>query len=475
MYEPENDSNIKDERLNESRVENDASAGINDAPSGYTGETDRENGEYHYKNGYTQTIYSDAHYVRADENTVPPRYYTPPEKHEKEPKPKKEHNGKAVKIICLCLVCAIIGGLGGAAIVSAAVNKNINAIESRVGALEEKNEDSVLTTSSDAGTSSGTTSSANGMQPSDIYDLACKQVVGISSEITYRNYFGMSSTSAVSGTGFVLTSDGYILTNYHVIEDAYSSNADITVMMHDGTEYTASIIGFEEDNDVAVLKIDADNLTPVTIGDSDDMKVGDEVYAVGNPLGELDFSMTTGYVSALDRLITTSTDSEAINMFQFDAAVNSGNSGGPVYNTNGEVIGIVTAKYSETGVEGLSFAIPINDAASIAEDLITKGYVTGKAYMGVSVRNDYNSMYANYYGWPLGAMIAEVNEGSCAEAAGIKTGDIITKVGDTDVESYSDLKSAVKKYSAGDTAEITLYRAGESMTVSITFDEAKPA
>ena len=223
-----------------------------------------------------------------------------------------------------------------------------------------------------------------------------------------------------------------------------------------------------------MLKIDGENLPHVTIGDSDAMKVGDEVYAVGNPLGELDFSMTTGHVSALDRLISTESNSEPINMFQFDAAVNSGNSGGPVYNNRGEVVGVVTAKYSSSGVEGLSFAIPINDAASIANDLITKGYVTGKAYMGISLRNDYNSMYANYYGWPVGAMVAGVNDGSCAAAAGIQAGDIITKVGDKDIESYSDLKSAVRRYSAGDTAEITLYRAGESMTVSITFDEAKP-
>ena len=472
MYEPENKNNT-DERLNENRVENDASAGINDSPAGYTGDTDRDSGEYHYKNGYTQKIYSDAHYVPADENTVPPRYYTPPEKHTREPKPKKEHDGKAAKLIALCLVCAILGGLGGAAIVSAGVSSSMSALTERVDKLE--NEENVLTTAPESsGTVTGVSSANGGISPSDIYSLACQQVVGISSEITYTNFFGMSSSAAVSGSGFILTADGYILTNYHVIETAYESKADITVMTHDGTSYTASVVGFEQENDVAVLKIDGENLPHVTIGDSDAMKVGDEVYAVGNPLGELDFSMTTGHVSALDRLISTEKSPEPINMFQFDAAVNSGNSGGPVYNTHGEVVGVVTAKYSSDSIEGLSFAIPINDAASIANDLITKGYVTGKAYMGISLRNDYNSMYANYYGWPVGAMVAEVNAGSCAEAAGIQTGDIITRVGDKDIESYNDLKSAIRRYSAGDTAEITLYRAGESMTVSVTFDEAKP-
>lgn len=473
MYEPENNSEMN-ERLNEGRAEEKTAAETGASTAGFTGETDRDSGEYHYKNGYTQKIYSDAHYVPADENTVPPRYYTPPEKPVKEPKPKKEHNGFFIKALCMCLVCALLGGIGGAAIMRGSVTGDINALTERVGKLED--EENVLTTANDSasGTTGTVTSVLSGLAASEVYELACQQVVGISSEITYTNFFGMSSAAAVSGSGFILTSDGYVLTNYHVIESAYQNKADITVMTHDGTKYTASVVGFEQENDVAVLKIDGENLPHVTIGDSDNMKVGDEVYAVGNPLGELDFSMTTGHVSALDRLIATDNSSESINMFQFDAAVNSGNSGGPVYNTAGEVVGVVTAKYSDSGVEGLSFAIPINDAASIANDLITKGYVTGKAYMGVTLRNDYNSMYANYYGWPVGAMVASVEDGSCAQAAGIQAGDIITKVDDKDVESYSDLKSAVRRYSAGDTAEITLYRAGESMTLSITFDEAKP-
>lgn len=473
MYEPENNSEMN-ERLNEGRAEEKTAAETGASTAGFTGETDRDSGEYHYKNGYTQKIYSDAHYVPADENTVPPRYYTPPEKPVKEPKPKKEHNGFFIKALCMCLVCALLGGIGGAAIMRGSVTGDINALTERVGKLED--EENVLTTANDSasGTTGTVTSVLSGLAASEVYELACQQVVGISSEITYTNFFGMSSAAAVSGSGFILTSDGYVLTNYHVIESAYQNKADITVMTHDGTKYTASVVGFEQENDVAVLKIDGENLPHVTIGDSDNMKVGDEVYAVGNPLGELDFSMTTGHVSALDRLIATDNSSESINMFQFDAAVNSGNSGGPVYNTAGEVVGVVTAKYSDSGVEGLSFAIPINDAATIANDLITKGYVTGKAYMGVTLRNDYNSMYANYYGWPVGAMVASVEDGSCAQAAGIQAGDIITKVDDKDVESYSDLKSAVRRYSAGDTAEITLYRAGESMTLSITFDEAKP-
>ena len=166
---------------------------------------------------------------------------------------------------------------------------------------------------------------------------------------------------------------------------------------------------------------------------------------------------------------------DAINMFQIDAAVNPGNSGGPVYNAEGAVIGVVTAKYSSTGIEGLGFAIPINDAVRIAEDLITKGYVTGKAYLGVSIETQYNAMYAQYYNMPLGAYVAAVEKGSCAEKAGLQAGDIITRVGDTPVESYNDLKQAMKAYSAGDTAELEVYRADKSTTVTVVFDEAKPS
>lgn len=439
---------------------------------GYSGETDRVNGEYHYKNGYTQKIYSDAHYVPEDENTAPPRYYTPPEKPVKEPKPprQKKNHGGFVRSLCLCLVCALLGGVAGAAMMNGRLDSRIAALEDRLETQEE--ETSKILDSQTPVTAAPVSTTAKPV--ATIYDQACDQVVGITTEVTYTNFFGQTSSSAVSGSGFIVSKDGYILTNYHVIEYAYQGGYTITVMLHDGTRYEAAIVGVEDCNDIAVLKIDATGLNPVTFGDSDQISVGDDVYAVGNPLGELEFSMTTGHVSALDRLITTEENSEPINMFQIDAAVNAGNSGGPVYNANGEVIGIVTAKYSDTGVEGLGFAIPINDAVKIADDLITKGYVTGKAYMGVSIDERYNSMYSQYYGMPIGAYVYSVEPGSCADKAGIRAGDIITKVGDTQVSSYSELRQAIKQYSAGDTVELELYRAGESQILSITFDEAVP-
>lgn len=459
MYEP-----ADNEQKNENTNPEQQSSG------GYSGDTDRVNGEYHYKNGYTQKIYSDAHYVPENENTVPPRYYTPPEKPAKAPKEKKPH-GKWVKALCLCLVCALLGGLCGAGIMAGSMNSRIAAVEQR---LEEQAKETLSIGSQTSSTPAPVSTTTAAKPIAAIYDQACNEVVGITTEVTYTNFFGQTSSSAVSGSGFIVSPDGYILTNYHVIEYAYKGNYAITVMLHDGTRYEASIVGVEDCNDIAVLKIDASGLDPVTFGDSDKLSVGDDVYAVGNPLGELEFSMTTGHVSALDRLITTDESSEAINMFQIDAAVNSGNSGGPVYNANGEVVGIVTAKYSDTGVEGLGFAIPINDAAKIANDLITKGYVTGKAYMGVSIDERYNSMYSQYYNMPIGAFVKSVESGSCAESAGIQAGDIITRLGDAEITGYSDLKQAIKQYSAGDSAELELYRAGESRTLTVIFDEAVP-
>ncbi|MBR4549668.1 MAG: trypsin-like peptidase domain-containing protein [Oscillospiraceae bacterium] len=322
---------------------------------------------------------------------------------------------------------------------------------------------------------SGAAQSSSGLGGAQIFEMAKEQVVGITTEVTYQNFFGMSSSSAVSGSGFVISEDGYILTNYHVIETAYSNNLDITVMTYDGTKYTAAIVGFESGNDIAVLKIDATGLSPVAFGNSDEITMGETVYAVGNPLGELAYSMSTGTVSGLDREIVTDESVVGINMFQIDAAVNPGNSGGPVYNGHGEVIGIVTAKSGATNAEGLGFAIPSNDASSIADDLMTKGYVTGKAYMGVRLDERYNAMYAEYYNMPLGAYVYSVDNGSAAERAGLQAGDIITKLGDTEISSYTDLKAAVRAFSAGDSVDIVLFRAGESIVVSITFDEARPA
>ncbi len=435
-------------------------------------------GEYpEHSDDYSDHVYADAHYEPAGETTAPPRYYCPPVRPVKEAKPREKKPGKAggfLRAACLALVCALLGGFAGSALTAGRIADRMDTMELRL--QQNENAVNVVAERQSTVTAMPVVNSApegTGMPSAQIYDLACKQVVGITSDVTFTNYFGMKSSSAVSGSGFIISADGYIVTNYHVIDYAVQQNSPITVMLYDGTKYTATIVGTEQSNDLAVLKIEASGLTPASFGNSDSLHVGDTVYAVGNPLGELEFSMSTGHVSALDRVITTE-ESESINMFQIDAAVNPGNSGGPVYNSMGQVVGVVTAKYSSSGVEGLGFAIPANDVSRIADDLITKGYVTGKAYMGVWLDERYSAMYAQYYNMPLGAYVNDVSEGSCADAAGIRKGDVITKMGDYEITGFNDLKAAIKNFSAGETTQIELYRAGESMTVTITFDEAKP-
>lgn len=418
-------------------------------------------GEYHFIRP-EQRLYEDAEFVPQDEATEVPNYYAPEEKKPRE-KSGEAHRSGTLKLACMCLVCALVGGLVGGFISWNAVKGNLTD-----GTAKDNSAKPI------SGTTVGKRVSTETASANEIYELGCKQTVGVSLESTRANIFGQQSASAVAGTGFIITPDGYIMTNYHVIESAQKSEHKIQVLFKDKSSFEAKIVGFDEDNDVAVLKIDASDLSPVSIGNSDDIAVGDSVFAIGNPLGELDFSMTSGRVSALDRSITIERNGTAINMFQFDAAINSGNSGGPVYNESGEVIGIATAKVGSSGVEGLGFAIPINDAADIANELITKGYVSGKAYMGVNIDNRYTSVYAQYYSMPEGAYVYNVESGGCAEKSGLAAGDIITKVGSEAIGGYSDLNAAIKSFKAGESTEIVVYRGGEYVTLRITFDEAKP-
>ncbi|MBQ6797467.1 MAG: trypsin-like peptidase domain-containing protein, partial [Clostridia bacterium] len=307
----------------------------------------------------------------------PEPQYIPQPSYQPAPNTKnKSGKGKSFfKTVCLSLVLIILCSAASAAASYAVVDYRLSKESGSpsTGATVHHYTPSVSVT-------------GDPLNASEIYDLACAQVVGISIDVTSTNIFGQTATRPVSGSGFVLTPDGYIVTNYHVIEYSVVKGYDISVMFYDGTTYIAEIIGYDTENDIAVIKVDAKDLCEVAIGRSSDMVVGEAVYAVGNPLGELAYTMTSGMVSALDRRISTD-ENTSINMFQFDAAVNAGNSGGPVYNSKGEVIGVVTAKYSSTGVEGLSFAIPIDDVVAITDQLIEHGYVTGRAFLGVMVQN----------------------------------------------------------------------------------------
>lgn len=307
------------------------------------------------------------------------------------------------------------------------------------------------------------------MTAAEVYKANVNSTVGIQTSITQTNYWGYQTQAAAAGSGFIISTDGYILTNYHVIEDADS----VTVKMYDGTSYDAKIIGGDEGNDIAVLKIEATDLTPAVLGSSGALSVGDGVVTIGNPLGELTFSLTAGIVSALDRTITTET--ATMDLIQTDCAINSGNSGGPLFNMYGEVVGIANSKYSNNGsgessIDNIAFAIPIDNIRGIVDSIITNGYVT-KPYIGVSLADLSNE--AINYGLPRGAAIKSVTEGAPAEAAGLQTGDIITKFDGEDIESSSQLIAKVKRYKAGDKVKVTVYRKGDEFEVTVTVDEKK--
>jgi len=386
-------------------------------------------------------------------------------------RPKQKKKGGAGRVIALVLACALVGG--GAGIGGAALYSRLAKPESTTVIYEENRPQVQTVVNSNQG---------QPMTPEQLYAANLPSCVGITVSTTSVNIFGQTTTSAASGSGFVLTGDGYVVTNYHVIEDAVKdSSVTITVSFENGDKYDAKVVGGEQDNDVAVLKIDAANLTPVTLGDSDTLVVGEAVYAIGNPLGELTYSFTDGMVSALDRLITTTsinengmTETTTLNVLQTNAAINPGNSGGPLFDSYGNVIGIVSAKYtqSQSGVsaEGLGFAIPINDVKVILSDLIEHGYVTGKPYMGVQVTNV--SSEAQRYGIAAGAAVQYVAPGSCSETAGLQEGDIITAIDDTAIDSSTALTAALSSnYRAGDTATLTVVRKQQEMKLTITFDE----
>ncbi|MCL2628309.1 MAG: S1C family serine protease [Oscillospiraceae bacterium] len=311
----------------------------------------------------------------------------------------------------------------------------------------------------------------DGMLPQDIYDMALTQVVGINtvSSGSLGIFGNFGGATPISGTGFIISTDGYILTNYHVIESAHESNGTINVVLRDDSKYEATVVGFDAYSDVAVLKIEAEGLNPVKFGNSDTIRVGQTVYAVGNPFGDFVYTMTDGIISALDRIVTVE-DGKPISTFQFSAAVNSGNSGGPIYNTNGEVIGIVTAKVIRGNVEGIGFAILINDAVFIATELIEHGYISGRPLLGVTVQN-VSPAHADYFGWVVGTYVRSVTQGSAADKAGVQVGDIIIAIADNDIDSLVTLRYALRAFRAGDTVPLTVWRNGDTLELSITFDE----
>ena len=303
------------------------------------------------------------------------------------------------------------------------------------------------------------------LSPADLYEQNVNSTVGITISARMNSRYGYGYTYEASGSGFIISEDGYILTNYHVI----SGYDKVTVATYDQETYDASVIGYDESSDIAVLKIDAENLDPVTLGDSSKLRVGDTVFAIGNPLGELTFSLTKGIVSALSRNISTESGS-SMSLIQTDCAINSGNSGGALFNDSGEVIGITNAKYSASGsmeaeIDNIGFAIPINSVKRIVTSIIENGYVL-KPYIGISV-SPLSEETAGITGIKAGAVVQDVTEEAPADKAGIKVNDVIVKVGDTEIKDSNTLVQAISMCEPGDVVNFHIYRQGEEVQLDV--------
>ena len=311
-----------------------------------------------------------------------------------------------------------------------------------------------------------TTTSGKTISDAEIYAAAVNSVVSINTTSQAGiNIFGQPVQAASSGSGFILSSDGYILTNYHVVQKA----STVEVTTYSEQVFQAQVIGGDPDYDIAVLKVSGSGLQSASLGDSDTLNVGDRVLAIGNPLGELTFSMSGGMVSSVNRAINVS--GTPFHMIQTDTSINPGNSGGPLLNTSGEVVGIVSAKYSSSNgkiVEGIGFAIPINDVRAMVQDIIDNGYVTNKAYLGVTA-GTVNAQMAQQAGLAQGVYLYAVDPNGAAATAGLQAGDIITQVDGTSIQSMTDLSAAKKSYAAGDTAQFTVVRGGQTRQIIVTW------
>ena len=426
--------------------------------------------------GRKESPFADSPYVmhRSPEEPAQPYIRVPRPEEEAPRRKKKEKKGIGRRILAAAgALLIVLGCCGGTAYL---VN---NRWEQRMAQVQEnfadqlrdlQNQVNKLTPQSTGVSVSGTVAAGDALTASQVYARNVHSVVLIESTIV-SEVMGQTATGVASGSGFIMSEDGYVVTNFHVVEGATSVN----VVLYDGKSLPAQLVGYDSTNDIALLKVEANGLSPVVLGSSDDLIVGDQVVAIGNPLGELTATLTVGYVSAKER--TVSTDGTVMNMIQTDAAINSGNSGGPLFNMKGEVVGITTAKYSGSSssgasIEGIGFAIPMDDVLEELQELRDFGYIKS-AYLGVMVQNMDTSV-ASIYGLPVGAYVVGVEEGYCAHRAGIQEKDIIVAVGDEKITTITDLTRALRDYEPGDKAKLTVYRAGQYMTLLVVLDE-RPA
>ena len=382
------------------------------------------------------------------------------------PKKKKKFNGKRVARSAVALVLAAAMGFAGG-FVGAKFGGSGKVVIQQVAPSSTADSASGSDSSITAASSSGSS-----LTTEQVADLVSPSVVVITPEqVVYSqwSWYGQNQVESGAGSGVIISSDGYILTCAHVVDGA----STITVTIGD-KDYTATLVGEDTTSDIAVIKIDADGLTPATVGNSDSLKVGQSVMAVGNPLGELGGTVTGGMISALNRSVTIqgSSSVNTMSLIQMDASVSPGNSGGGLFNMNGELVGIVNAKSSSSDAEGLGFAIPINDAIKVAQELLENGYVTGRPYLGITYLAVTDAQTASQLGVnAYGVYVVEVVKGGPAEKAGLQAGDRIVSVDGTEIASKDDLGTLMQKHAAGDTLSITIARDGQMQTVNVTLGE----
>lgn len=391
--------------------------------------------------------------------TPPPAGPEPQAAASKPPKKRRKRSGGRIARSAVALVLAAAMGFAGGFVGARVGNAGNKVVIQQVERT-------------DSSAASGTAVSSSGMTTSQVSEMVSPSVVVITTEqVVYSqwSWYGQNQVESGAGSGVIISSDGYILTCAHVVSGA----SQITVTIGD-TDYTATVVGEDDTSDVAVLKIDATGLTPATVGDSDSLSVGDSVLAVGNPLGELGGTVTSGIVSALNRSVTIqgTSSTNTMSLIQMDASVSPGNSGGGLFNMNGELIGLVNAKSSSSDAEGLGFAIPINDAIQVAQDLLENGYVSGRPYMGITyiaVTDAQTAAQLNVNAY--GVYVVDVVQGGPADKAGLKAGDRIVSIDGTEIAQKDDLGTLMQQHTAGDTLSITVARDGQMQTVSLTLGE----
>lgn len=378
------------------------------------------------------------------------------------PRPQKSGHSTAVVIIASVLA-AIIGAVSSIAVLGSVFSVDGNVTSTTQQTDKESAENINITVNETASSVSEAVAQKCG-----------NSVVGIRTTTSVSSFFGGSEEQTGDGSGVIYTSDGYIITNYHVIKDAVQSSKskiDVFIGTNSSDSYSATVIGYNISCDLAVIKINATNLTPVEFDNSDELKVGQQVITIGAP-GGLEFmgSVTSGIISGLDRTVSTNS---ALKLIQIDAAINPGNSGGALLNTQGKLIGINSSKIVAEEFEGMGFAIPSNTVKEKCDKIISRKS-DSSAYLGVSISSTYTSQVLSFYGYPSGAVVSSVAEGSPAAKAGIERGDIITEFNGVKISEYTVLNDVLYDCDAGDTVAVTIYRSGKyyNTDIKLTSDTA---